>query len=71
MKTLKTTILTTIAVIVIFCGFISTSYSSTAQTETTISISHKPGPNYVWIAGHYKHNKYGKLVWVPGHWKKI
>ncbi|MCI0449516.1 MAG: hypothetical protein L0Y79_06995 [Chlorobi bacterium] len=32
---------------------------------------HKPGPNYVWVEGHYKINKYGKLVWVPGHWKRV
>ncbi len=31
----------------------------------------KPGPNYVWVEGHYKLNKFGKLVWVPGHWKKV
>ena len=43
----------------------------------------KPGPNYVWISGHWKWtgSKYvwvsgywskapkGK-IWVPGHWKK-
>jgi len=31
----------------------------------------KPGPNYVWVDGHWKVNKYGKTVWVPGHWKKV
>jgi hypothetical protein len=31
----------------------------------------KPGPKYVWVAGHYKINKYGKKVWVQGHWKRI
>ena len=31
----------------------------------------KPGPKYIWVAGHYKINKYGKRVWVPGHWKKV
>ena len=28
------------------------------------------GPNYIWVEGHWKVNKYGKTVWVPGHWKK-
>lgn len=29
----------------------------------------KPGPNYVWISGHWKwsHSRY---VWVTGHWTK-
>jgi hypothetical protein len=31
----------------------------------------KPGPNYVWVEGHYKINKHGRLVWIPGHWKRI
>lgn len=31
----------------------------------------KPGPQYVWVNGHYKRNAFGKLVWVPGHWKKV
>jgi len=25
----------------------------------------------VWVEGHYKYNKYGRLVWVPAHWKDI
>ncbi len=69
MKTLKTSILTVIAAMLIFCGLGTTSYSSSVQKGTTVSTIHKPVPKYVWVAGHYKHNKFGKLVWVPGHWK--
>jgi len=29
----------------------------------------KPGPNYVWIVGHWKWGR-GKYMWVPGHWVK-
>ena len=36
----------------------------------TIKVN-KPGPNYVWVEGHYKRNAFGKLVWVPGHWKRF
>ncbi len=71
MKTLKTSILTVLAAIVIFCGINSPSYASVQQTNNAISIVHKPGPKQIWVTGHYKYNKYGKLVWVPGHWKRV
>jgi len=31
----------------------------------------KPGPNYIWVEGYYKINKFGIKVGVPGHWKKV
>ena len=31
----------------------------------------KPRPGYFWVEGHYKVNRFGKMVWVPGHWKRI
>ncbi len=68
---MKTSILTILAAIVIFCGINSTSYASQPNSTNTISIVKKPGPKHIWVAGHYKHNKYGKLVWVPGHWKRV
>lgn len=57
-------------------GFITLNSSETnAAPRLGIYIGaaniHKPGPNYIWVEGHYKHNKFGKLVWVPGHWKKV
>ena len=70
MKTIKTSILTLIAAVVILCGVNTSTYSAETQT-VTISVNKKPGPNYIWIAGHYKHNKFGKLIWVPGHWKRV
>jgi hypothetical protein len=30
---------------------------------------HKPGPNYIWISGHYV-MRHGRWVWVSGHWEK-
>jgi hypothetical protein len=30
-----------------------------------------PGPNFVWIKGHYKVNIWGNFVWVPGHWLRV
>lgn len=29
----------------------------------------KPGPNYVWISGHWKWTG-GNYVWVSGHWTR-
>jgi hypothetical protein len=29
----------------------------------------KPGPNHVWISGHWKWSG-GSYKWVPGHWTK-
>jgi len=29
----------------------------------------KPGPNYVWISGHWKWTG-GRYFWVSGHWTK-
>jgi len=29
----------------------------------------KPGPNYIWISGHWVWRG-GKFVWVHGHWVK-
>jgi len=31
----------------------------------------RPGPNFVWIKGHYRTGRWGYLSWVPGHWKRI
>lgn len=33
------------------------------------AISAKPGPNFVWIGGHWKWNGQ-RYVWTPGHWVK-
>jgi hypothetical protein len=30
---------------------------------------HKPGPNYIWISGHYE-QRHGRWVWIGGHWAK-
>jgi hypothetical protein len=40
-------------------------------TPYHLKVVSKPGPRYVWVEGHYKVNKWGKIVWVPGHWKKV
>jgi hypothetical protein len=29
----------------------------------------QPGPNFVWISGHWKWNG-GRYVWMSGHWEK-
>jgi hypothetical protein len=71
MKTLKLTLLTISAVFFIFFGVSGTTNILASTNSVTIVSKIKPGPKYIWVAGHYKHNKFGKLVWVPGHWKKI
>lgn len=65
-----------IMALIVFMGFITLNTSETNATPRLgIYIGsaniHKPGPNYVWVAGHFKYNKFGKKVWVPGHWKKV
>lgn len=76
MKSIKRTLLT-LTLIIIF--LFANSSNVFAWPRVTFAFgkpnSHivyaKPGPNYVWVEGHYKLNKFGKLVWVPGHWKKV
>ena len=31
----------------------------------------KPRPGFFWVEGHYKINRYGRMVWVPGHWNRF
>jgi hypothetical protein len=73
MKSIKSVI----AALILVMGFL---FISTGETNSwprfrvytsPVKVVNKPGPNYVWVGGHYKFNKYGKAVWVPGHWKKI
>lgn len=71
MKTIKLTLLTTTALFVLLFGFSGNSISSEMNKSAEISNNVKPGPKYVWVPGHYKHNKHGKLVWIPGHWKRV
>ncbi len=71
MKTIKLTLLAVSAVFLICFGLSNTANVMAGTNSVTVNGSIKPGPKYVWIAGHYKHNKHGKLVWVPGHWKRI
>ena len=71
MNTIKTSILTLIAAVVIFFGYNVNSYSSETAAVMNTSEIRKPGPKYIWVAGHFKINKHGKSVWVPGHWKRI
>ena len=42
-----------------------------AGIPTVAVVKVKPGPNFVWVEGHYKINKHGRMVRVPGHWKRI
>lgn len=71
MKTLKLTLIAISASFIIFCGFEGTTSTLANTNSVTIENKIKSGPKYIWVAGHYKHNKFGKLVWVPGHWKRI
>lgn len=71
MRNLKLSLLTISAVFLLFCGFSGTNHMFANTNSAAIVNKIKPGPKYVWVAGHYKHNKFGKLVWVPGHWKRI
>ena len=71
MRNLKLSLLTISAVFLLFFGFSGTNHLFANTTSVTVISKIKPGPKYVWVAGHYKHNTYGKLVLVPGHWKRI
>ena len=73
MKALKTSIIALFFLIILVAG-------STADAGPRVRVYIgapkigaalvKPGPNYVWVEGHYKLNVFGKWVWVPGHWKR-
>ncbi len=40
------------------------------KAPKVVVVHKKARPNHVWIAGHWKVNRYGKYVWVGGHWVK-
>ena len=73
MKTVKTLILTVITL------FLFSAFSTEANAWPWVKVyagvpvekTVKPGSKYVWVAGHWKINKFGKKVWVPGHWKRV
>jgi len=72
MKISKSIIIT----LVMFIGLLSFNIGETnAGPRVRIYVGttkiHKPGPNYIWVEGHNKLNKFGKWVWVPGHWKRV
>ena len=54
------------------------SYDANAQIIVKIKprapkvvvVHKKHRPNYIWVEGHWKVNRYGKYVWVEGHWVK-
>ena len=76
MKYLKSLIAALILIIASY-AFTGNSYASNegfgfriyAPVVTTGII--KPRPGYFWVDGHYKVNRYGKMVWVPAHLKRI
>jgi hypothetical protein len=77
--------------LLVLLGFVSVVVSGCVVSHPRMApppakvevIAGKPGPNYVWIAGHWKWSgnayvwaaghwvkaKAGK-VWVPGHWDR-
>lgn len=67
MKTIKITLLAFIAMFTLLLAEPLNTFSAVNTINTTIV---KPGPKYVWVAGHYTY-KHGKRVWVPGHWKRV
>jgi hypothetical protein len=68
-----------ILIIAVITLFLTAVFSTQANAGPRIKVyvgvpvvkTVKPGPKYVWVAGHYKINKFGKKVWVPAHWKKV
>ena len=76
MKTLKMSVVTLI-ITLMFAAGISTDVNAWPKVRVYVGTPRigltvvKPGPNYVWVEGHYKLNIYGKWLWVPGHWEKF
>jgi len=70
MNFIKTLIIALIT-LTCFIALNTSGLEASPRLSVYVSSISKPGPNYVWVAGHYTRNKFGKLVWVPGHWKKI
>ena len=76
LKSLKSILLTGLAVIFLTVAFSSEAsawprFKVYAGVPTVGALKVKPGPNYVWVEGHYKVNRHGQWIWVPGHWKRI
>ena len=70
MKTLKIIALALILSSAVI-AFGSTALSETASVTNTENVSVKFAPEFVWIKGHYKVDRFGFVVWVPGHWRRI
>ena len=75
MKSIKTIIIAGLLILMMILGYAteSNAYPKVriyAAPRLGFYVS-KPGPDYIWIDGHYKYNRYGVLVWVPGQWKRI
>jgi len=34
-----------------------------------VGVPPRPGPNHVWVAGHWTHDRHGHGHWVSGHWR--
>jgi len=71
MKSIKTIL----AVIIIAVSIFAVSDIALAGPRFRVVVGAplivKPGPNFVWVEGHYKLNRFGILEWVPAHWKRI
>ncbi len=71
MKNIKTIL----AVIIIAVSIFAVTGSAQAGPRFRIVVGAPvvvaPGPNFVWVEGHYKFNRFGILEWIPAHWKRI
>ena len=54
----------------LLAGCTSTVYVPSPPPAARVEVkSSRPGPNYVWIDGHWKWNG-RRYAWVDGHWNK-
>lgn len=43
-----------------------------APTHVVVIKPDRPGPDFIWIEGHYDWSpRLNRYVWVEGHWKRV
>lgn len=50
-------------------GVTVTTPSVVVSTPGVVIRPARPGPNYVWVEGHWRQGPRGNRVWVGGHWQ--
>lgn len=71
MKTIKYIIPAVLTFLTVTAFSVETNAAQFTGSETSVTNNHWPRHKRVWISGHYKVNRHGRVVWVPGHWRRV